>query len=305
MVEFLLAHGASATYIDDDGRTALHLALTGSARATMKDIEQVLYLLLKSGSNPYQADRRNVTVSYYACWEGSAYRVNIDGYPYGRCETRQNGGLVLRRVWTSALVEAGYDAERVISESLGFSTCLNPLEFLHWHCPECDCRLIKARWEDVQLRICDQCSEIIYSNTRTVCNLSGCPWPSSKCEEDYFLDSADVGESSYSDTKGSNSAEDDFLESTEDLENEFEEGNFGLESLEVSEAQNGTFEQTLDSEPWGTDIAYQNLDDSIESSGFPPKTEWSEGTSQQQHQSYAQAPEWATLQEESRIWQLE
>ena len=131
MVKFLLAHGASPVYVDAHGMTYLHLAIRGSTRARLIDVEQVLQLFLKNGVNPSANDSNGTGVSHIVCCRYSSYHCAGDTRHGVHCH---NSRLELLDTWITTLTRAGYKAEEVNDSTISRQICDLNTEPKSSHC---------------------------------------------------------------------------------------------------------------------------------------------------------------------------
>lgn len=155
--------------MDESATTHLHQAIRGSERASYQDIEQVLYLLLKAGADPYRPNMENVTVSHIANFTQIFYRMKPRRW-------QMNESLELREIWMRSLTRANYDAKEVMRQSIQSEDLLKSL---HWHCCRCGSKLI-LQMQSKRSYICCCCrsgpgnhdAENFYH--KTLCNLEEC-----------------------------------------------------------------------------------------------------------------------------------
>ena len=123
ILRFLLERGAHVDYAD--GGDCLNQALQGSMRATEKNVQDALYLLLHHGADPCARNRHGFNPSDIACCERANSGVFISkteqSVEYSRLGS--HGGLKLLEMWTLALIYAGYNARKIISASFDLHTC--------------------------------------------------------------------------------------------------------------------------------------------------------------------------------------
>ena len=131
-IKLLLNYGSHV------GSRCLHSALRGSMAASHDDIQEVLRMLIAAGADVYEKDRKGLTPSHIVCSRRHGFIVRT--FPRSDRSESRNNDLVLKKLWTQALMDCGYDAERVISASIGASEPHGSCRCGSCRCGSCRCR---------------------------------------------------------------------------------------------------------------------------------------------------------------------